>query len=249
ITNTSKTVIDGKKIFNKSIELDDIWFKYPEQEEYTIKGSSIKIPIGKSIAFIGESGSGKTTLLDIILGLLDPERGKVFVDDKDLFKQKEIWKKVIGYIPQNIFLSDDTIRSNVAFGIEEEDIDEKAVWRALEQAQLKKFVESLPKGINTRVGERGTRLSGGQRQRIGIARSLYHNPEILFMDEATSALDNETESEIMKSIEKLKGEKTIIIIAHRLSTIENCDIVYKICDGKSVLIRENQQKASVRALI
>ncbi|MBS4197588.1 ATP-binding cassette domain-containing protein [Bacillus sp. FJAT-49870] len=138
----------------------------------------------------------------------------------------------MGYIPQSIFLSDDTIRANVAFGVDDKQIDDQEVWRALEQAQLMDFVKGLPEQLDTTVGERGVRLSGGQRQRIGIARALYHNPEIIFMDEATSALDNETEKEIMKSIDSLKGEKTLIIIAHRLSIIENCDIVFKINNGK-----------------
>ncbi|WP_204412447.1 ABC transporter ATP-binding protein [Bacillus tianshenii] len=223
-----------QKTFSDSIRLDDVSFRYPNQEEFSVKDVSLTIPIGQSVAFIGESGAGKTTIIDIILGLLHPEKGKVLVDGTDLHKQISIWQKKIGYIPQSIFLSDDTIRGNVAFGVGNKDIDDKEVWRALEQAQLKEFVLSLPDKLDTTVGERGVRLSGGQRQRIGIARALYHNPEILFMDEATSALDNETEKEIMKAIDGLKGDKTLIIIAHRLSTIKNCEIVYKINNGKLV---------------
>jgi ATP-binding cassette, subfamily B, bacterial PglK len=240
ITPTGKnqqiTINKEERTYTDSIKLNEVSFRYPNQKGYSIKNVSFTIPIGKSVAFIGESGAGKTTIVDIILGLFKPEKGKVLVDNKNLFEQKELWQQKIGYIPQSIFLSDDTIRGNVAFGIESDQIDDEAVWRALEQAQLKKFVEALPDQLETELGERGVRLSGGQRQRIGIARALYHNPEILFMDEATSALDNETEKEIMKAIDGLKGEKTLIIIAHRLSTIENCDIVFKINNGKLVSV-------------
>ncbi|AXI10770.1 ABC transporter ATP-binding protein [Oceanobacillus zhaokaii] len=233
ILNKIPMVINkGPKAFHDSIQLNEISFRYPNQKEYAVKDVSLTIPIGQSVAFIGESGAGKTTLVDIILGLFHPEKGSVLVDGKNIHDQKSLWQQKIGYIPQSIFLSDDTIRGNVAFGINSEQIDDSEVWRALEQAQLKQFVEGLPDKLETTVGERGVRLSGGQRQRIGIARALYHNPEILFMDEATSALDNETEKEIMKAIDGLKGEKTLIIIAHRLSTIENCDIVFKINKGQ-----------------
>lgn len=223
-----------KRAFNHSIRCQQVTFRYPGQERYAIQDMSLTIPIGSSVALIGESGSGKSTLVDIILGLLTPERGGIFVDDQPLEKQMGLWQRKIGYIPQAIFLSDDTIRNNVAFGVSRSEINEDEVWRALEQAHLKSFVESLPEGLETVVGERGVRLSGGQRQRIGIARALYHQPEILFMDEATSALDQETEREVMQAIDGLKGQKTLIIIAHRLSTIENCDFVYKIQGGRLV---------------
>ncbi|RLL42946.1 ABC transporter ATP-binding protein [Oceanobacillus piezotolerans] len=240
VNNTIPVEINkGAKHYHNSIQLSKISFRYPGQKEYAINNVSLTIPIGQSVAFIGESGAGKTTLVDIILGLYSPENGRVFVDGKDLIDQKTIWQQKIGYIPQSIFLSDDTIRANVAFGMNSEQIDDTEVWRALEQAQLKEFVEALPDKLETAVGERGVRLSGGQRQRIGIARALYHNPEILFMDEATSALDNETEREIMKAIDGLKGEKTLIIIAHRLSTIENCDIVFTINKGELVSVKDN----------
>jgi ABC-type multidrug transport system fused ATPase/permease subunit len=236
--HSSEVVInDGENTFTDSINVNDISFRYPNQKDYSVKDVSLSIPIGSSVAFIGESGAGKTTLVDIILGLFKPEKGKITVDNKNLFDQKEIWQQKIGYIPQFIFLSDDTIRGNIAFGIDSKDIDDKAVWRALEQAQLKELVEVLPEGLNTEVGERGVRLSGGQRQRIGIARALYHNPEILFMDEATSALDNETETEIMRAIDCLKGQKTLIIIAHRLTTIENCDVVFTMKNGRIINIQ------------
>ncbi|WP_078428903.1 ABC transporter ATP-binding protein [Alkalihalobacterium alkalinitrilicum] len=234
---------NGNRYFNKSIQLVNVSFRYPNQNEYSVNDVSLSVPIGHSVAFIGESGAGKTTIVDIILGLYEPEKGKVFVDNKPLNSYGELWKRKIGYIPQNIFLTDDTIRGNVAFGINMESIDDEQVWDALEQAHLKEFVLSLPDQLDTHVGERGVRLSGGQRQRIGIARALYHNPEILFMDEATSALDNETEKEIMKAIDGLKGEKTLIIIAHRLSTIENCNTVFKMSKGRLVSIENNSEKA------
>ncbi|WP_078595887.1 ABC transporter ATP-binding protein [Evansella clarkii] len=239
-----KSVNFGEKTFKDSINVSDLSFRYPNQKDYSVKDVSLSIPIGSSVAFIGESGAGKTTIVDIILGLFKPEKGKVTVDNIDLFEQKELWQQKIGYIPQFIFLSDDTIRGNIAFGLDNKDINDTEVWRSLEQAQLKEFVESLPEGLDTEVGERGVRLSGGQRQRIGIARALYHNPEILFMDEATSALDNNTEKEIMKSVDGLKGEKTLIIIAHRLSTIENCDIVFKLNKGRLISI-ENKKERSI----
>lgn len=234
---------NGKKTFIDSIRLNNVSFRYPNQAEYSIKDISLTIPIGQSIAFIGESGAGKTTLVDIILGIIQPEKGNVLVDEKNLYELKTSWQQKIGYIPQSIYLSDDTIRGNVAFGIDLEQIDDQAVWKALEEAQLKDFIETLPDQLETSVGERGIRLSGGQRQRIGIARALYHNPEILFMDEATSSLDNETEKGIMRAIDGLKGEKTLIIIAHRLTTIENCDTIFKIKNGKLVEIKYKHENS------
>jgi ATP-binding cassette, subfamily B, bacterial PglK len=241
---SSPTNNNKSKTFYDSIKLDKVSFRYPNQKKYSVNSASLTIPIGQSVAFIGESGAGKTTIVDIILGLFTPEKGQVLVDGINLEEQKSIWQKKIGYIPQSIFLSDDTIRGNIAFGVDNKEIDEAEVWRALEQAQLKEFVEALPDQLDTTVGERGVRLSGGQRQRIGIARALYHNPEILFMDEATSALDNETEKEIMKAIDGLKGDKTLIIIAHRLSTIENCDIVFKMNNGKVVAVNNKLVQSS-----
>ncbi|MFT9493368.1 ABC transporter ATP-binding protein, partial [Anaerosolibacter sp.] len=234
----------GPKTYNNSINLDNVSFRYPNQLDYSIKDVSLTIPIGQSVAFVGESGAGKTTLVDLILGLFQPESGKITVDGKNLNEQVLIWQKKIGYIPQTIFLTDDTIRGNVAFGIEDKNIKDADIWRALDQAQLKEFVESLPEKLESKVGERGVRLSGGQRQRIGIARALYHDPEILFMDEATSALDNETEKEIIKAIDGLKGDKTLIIIAHRLSTIENCDVVYKMNKGRLVSVNKKLVQSS-----
>ncbi|MGP4074905.1 ABC transporter ATP-binding protein [Halobacillus sp. K22] len=235
----------GEKTFKDSLQVDNVSYRYPDQDVYSVKDVSLTIPIGESVAFIGESGAGKTTIVDIILGLYTPEKGRVLVDGKDLNTQKSMWQQKIGYIPQSIYLSDDSIRGNIAFGIESGDINDEEVWRALAQAQLKEFVMELPQQLDTKVGENGVRLSGGQRQRIGIARALYHNPEILFMDEATSALDNNTESEIMKAIDGLKGEKTLIIIAHRLSTIKNCDLVFEMNKGELVSIEDHRRKKSI----
>ena len=183
-------------------------------------------------AFVGASGAGKTTMVDIILGLFIPQKGKILADGMNIFKNLRTWQKEIGYIPQSIYLSDDTIERNVAFGVRKEDIDEEAVLRAVKQAQLFEFIDTLPDGLQTYVGDRGVRLSGGQRQRIGIARALYHNPQILVLDEATSALDNDTEKAVMEAIDRLKGEKTIIVIAHRLSTVKDADAFFEVKDGK-----------------
>ena len=196
----------------------------------------MSIPAGKSVGIVGKSGSGKTTIVDIMLGLLKPSRGDILVDGISIFDVYAEWLNCIGYIPQNIYMLDDSIKNNVAFGVEPELIDEKRVKEVLEEANLLGFVNKLPEGIDTEIGERGVRISGGQRQRIGIARALYHNPSILIFDEATSALDIETEAAIMEAVERLHGKKTLVIIAHRLQTIENCDIVYRVTDEK--IIRE-----------
>ncbi|MCR6096284.1 ABC transporter ATP-binding protein [Salipaludibacillus agaradhaerens] len=235
--------INSGRHFKEEIVLNKVSYRYPDQEKDAVKDVSLQIPIGSSVAFIGESGAGKTSIVDVILGLLPPTKGEILVDGKSIIDQRRIWQQKIGYIPQFIFLSDDSILGNVAFGIDPEEVDEEAAWRALEQAQLKEFIQTLPESIHTQIGEQGVRLSGGQRQRIGIARALYHNPEILFMDEATSALDNETEKEIMKAIDGLKGEKTLIIIAHRLTTIENCDTVFKMNHGRLISIDNKTSKS------
>lgn len=230
---------DGKNsketiIFKHDCELVNISYAYPDSDRYVLDNVSMKVPVGTSVGLIGTSGGGKTTTVDILLGLLKPQCGKVLVDGNDIEECYSSWIKHISYIPQMIFLLDDTICTNVAFGIAPESIDYDMVWEALEEAKLKEFVLSLPEGINTVIGERGIRLSGGQRQRIGIARALYSNPELLIFDEATSALDNETESAVMESINALQGKKTMIIIAHRLTTIENCDAVYRVEQGKII---------------
>lgn len=212
------------------IKLENIVFSYPESDVRILDKVSIIIKGGKSTALKGPSGAGKTTTADIILGILEPVSGKVTYSDADIKELGRAWYGHIGYIPQNIYLSDDTIRKNITFG--REDLGDEQIWRALGEAQLKEFVESLPDGLYSRIGENGVRISGGQRQRIGIARALYNDPEILILDEATSALDGETEKAVMEAIDYLKGRKTLIIIAHRLSTIENCDAIYEIRDGR-----------------
>lgn len=223
---------EGEWNFQKEITAKHISYAYPDSEKNVLEDASCVIPKGKTVALIGSSGAGKTTLADLLLGLLTPQRGHIRVDDMDIQKNMTLWHHNIGYIPQMIYLSDDTIRNNVAFGIREEEIREELVINALKKAQLYDFIETLPEGLDTIVGDRGVRLSGGQRQRIGIARALYHDPEILVLDEATSALDNETETAVMESIEHLQGSKTMIIIAHRLTTIRNADIIYEVADGK-----------------
>ena len=226
--------------FNNEIRLKDICFRYPDAEEDVVSDVELVIPKGKSVAFIGASGAGKTTLADIILGVLSAQKGNILVDGQPIDAMSREWHKKVGYIPQTIFLMDDTIRNNIAFGIESSKINESQLEKAIDGAQLKEFIDSLPEGLNTEIGERGVRLSGGQRQRIGIARALYFNPEILVLDEATSALDNDTESAVMEAIDNLAGTKTLLIIAHRLTTIKNCDIVYEIKD-KKVGISRNEQ--------
>lgn len=220
--------------FQQKITVDKVSYHYPDAKESVIKQAEFSIPKGSTVAFIGSSGAGKTTMVDIMLGLLEPQEGKVLADGMDIHKNLDTWHHEIGYIPQVIYLSDDTIRNNIAFGVPEDEIDDAAVAAALKKAQLSEFVESLEEGAETFVGDRGVRLSGGQRQRIGIARALYHDPEILVLDEATSALDNETEAAVMESIESLRGMKTMIIIAHRLTTIKNVDVIYEVSDGKVV---------------
>lgn len=217
-----------------SLALKKICYAYPEADKNVLDEADMVIPVGKSVGIVGASGAGKTTAVDIILGLLQQQSGEVLTDGKDIRSNYDQWLSMIGYIPQMIYMLDDTIRSNVAFGIPVKEVSDEKVWKALEEAQLREFVKSLPEGLDTTIGEQGVRLSGGQRQRIGIARALYTDPSLLILDEATSALDNETEAAIMDSINALHGKKTLIIIAHRLSTIEECDMVYRVENGKIV---------------
>lgn len=231
ITHSGYTENTGNLSFKNEIEFSDVVFTYPNTDLPTINHITLKIPKGSCIGFIGESGSGKSTLVDIFLGLLKPESGKISVDDIDINLNLKSWQQSIGYVPQTIFLSDDTLRRNIAFGIPDEDINESQITQALAMAQLSNFVSLLPDGLDTFVGERGVRLSGGQKQRIGIARALYHNPAILVLDEATSALDSSTETEVMNAVNELIGTKTLIIIAHRLSTLAMCDWLYWIDKG------------------
>ncbi|MCH5259478.1 MAG: ABC transporter ATP-binding protein [Lachnospiraceae bacterium] len=218
--------------FKNYIALKNISYHYPNTEKVVLHELNMEICLGQSVGIIGASGAGKTTLVDILLGLLSPQTGQIFIDSVDINLNKEEWNKHIAYIPQTIFLMDGTIKENVVFGMPSDLVNEEHVWAALRDAQMEKFVRDLPDGLDTSVGEAGIRLSGGQRQRIGIARALFTNAEILVFDEATSALDNETEAAIMDSIEHLRGKKTLIIIAHRLSTIEKCDVLYSVKNGR-----------------
>lgn len=231
----NENIKDDSWKLTKEVKISNLSYKYPDSEKEVLNGLSMTISCGQTIALIGGSGAGKTTLADIILGLLTPQKGIVEADGMDVFKNLNTWQKEIGYIPQAIYLSDDTILNNIAFGIDEKQIDMNAIVEATKKAQIYDFIQSLPNGFNTMVGDRGARLSGGQRQRIGIARALYHDPEVLILDEATSALDNETESAVMEAIDGLHGQKTIIIIAHRLTTIRNADVIYEIGDGKATI--------------
>lgn len=218
----------------KGIEVQNVTYYYPDTNEPVINNANLSVRKGQTVAFIGASGAGKTTMVDIILGLLTPQSGVVMADHINIHEKPKTFHAQIGYIPQVIYLSDDTIRNNIAFGVKQENISEQAVLQAMEKAQLTEFIDSLPHGLDTIVGDRGVRLSGGQRQRIGIARALYHDPEILVLDEATSALDNDTEAAVMEAVENLQGTKTMIIIAHRLTTIRNVDMIYEVEDGKVV---------------
>lgn len=220
--------------FNVSITLDNVDYRYANEGGKTLQKIKIEIKHGSTVGFIGPSGAGKSTLVDIILGLLAPESGVVKVDGVDIQSNLRGWQNQIGYVPQSIFLTDDSIRRNIAFGISESEIDDCAVEKAYKAAHLDKLINMLPNGVNTLVGERGVRLSGGQRQRIGIARALYHNPSVLVLDEATSSLDLDTEKEVMLAVNAMHGEKTIIIVAHRLSTLRNCDVLYKLDSGRLV---------------
>ncbi len=214
------------------IELRDIVYAYPNTDKLIFDHADMVIPCGKSVGIMGSSGAGKSTIVDILLGLLKVRTGSILCDGVDIFDNYPAWLSRIGYIPQSIYLVDEPIRNNIAFGIADSEIDDARIWDALEEAQLAAFIRGLPEGLDTAIGDRGVRLSGGQRQRLGIARALYHNPEILVFDEATSALDNETEAAVMDAINSFHGRKTMIIIAHRLNTIEKCDMIYKVDAGK-----------------
>ena len=226
--------------FTNTISINNVAYAYPNTTTDVLKSINIKINKNESIGLIGPSGQGKTTLADLILGILTPTRGNITVDDRDIENCMSSWHHILGYIPQSIFLCDDTVRKNVAYGIDEKDIDDERVLRALKEAQIDEFVLGLDDGVNTEIGERGVRLSGGQRQRIGIARALYNNPDVLILDEATSALDNDTETAVMDAINRLQGNKTLIIIAHRLSTIEKCDKIYRINNGIAEMVEKNE---------
>ncbi|MFM8947393.1 MAG: ABC transporter ATP-binding protein [Acidimicrobiaceae bacterium] len=218
--------------FAKQLELKDVSFRYPTAATPSLQNVSLVVKRGEAVGFVGPSGAGKSTLVDVILGLFVPTSGVVSVDGSDVHQNLRNWQNQIGYVPQAIYLTDDTLRRNVAFGLNDENIDDDLVREAIRLAQLEEFVATLPDGLQTVVGERGVRLSGGQRQRIGIARALYHKPSVLVLDEATSSLDTPTEHGVMQAVQALQGSKTVIIVAHRLSTVEYCDRLYRIEDSR-----------------
>ena len=216
------------------IVLDHITYAYPNTEKNIFTDAHMEVKKGQSVGIMGPSGAGKSTVVDILLGLLRVQAGTITCDGVNIFDNYADWLSKIGYIPQSIYLIDESIRDNIAFGIDGDKIDDRRIWEVLEEAQLKEFVEELPEGLDTTIGDRGVRISGGQRQRLGIARALYHNPEILVFDEATSALDNDTEKAVMDAINNFHGRKTMVIIAHRLNTIAKCDVIYKV-DGEKIV--------------
>jgi len=230
-------------VFTDRVALQQVSYSYPNSTKLAIHDVSLTVQKGQAIALIGKSGAGKTTLVDIILGLLLPQGGDIQVDGVSVYQNLRQWQNLIGYIPQSIFLMDDTVERNIAFGVPDEHIDSQRLQESIEAAQLLELIADLPDGVKTRIGERGLRLSGGQRQRIGIARALYHEREILVLDEATSALDNETEGLVNEAIKSLSGQKTLIIIAHRLSTVEHCDRIYLIEQG--TIVKEGSYKEVV----
>jgi ABC-type multidrug transport system fused ATPase/permease subunit len=221
----------------REIFVDEVSYRYPEGVEDALRSVTLRIYRGTAIGVVGTSGAGKSTLIDIILGLLQPTKGRVLVDSVEIAANPQAWQRMVGYVSQSIYLIDDSIRRNVAFGVSDDAIDDHAVRRALRTACLNDFVDSVPQGVEALVGEQGVRLSGGQRQRIGIARALYHDPAVLILDEATSALDLNTERQIMREIAAIRGDKTLIIVSHRDSTVADCDVVYQI--EKGVLCRAN----------
>ena len=235
-----KLPIEQKQIGNQSrstfesIDFSNVSFGYVGAAQKSLQDISLKISHGEAVGLVGPSGSGKSTLVDVLLGLLAPQSGEVRVNGLPIREKLDIWRTTVGYVPQTIFLIDDSLRRNIAFGLPNKEIDEKCVEQAIELAQLKDFVAGLPDGLETLVGERGVRLSGGQRQRIGIARALYNQPEVLVLDEATSSLDTETEQGVMQAVQALQGTKTVIIVAHRLSTVEYCDRLYRLESSRIV---------------
>ena len=219
---------------NKEISLKNIYYNYPNSQRSALENINLIIPAKSKIGLVGATGCGKTTTVDIILGLLEPSRGTLEVDGKIIFDQNVgSWQKSIGYVPQNIFLSDDTVAANIAFGVDSTDINNVAIEKASKIANLHKFViEELSEKYQTVIGERGVRLSGGQRQRIGIARALYHNPQVLILDEATSALDSQTEIAVMDALDNLDKNMTVVMISHRLTTMKKCDKIFLLEGGK-----------------
>ena len=233
LVDVPPTIATGAVLpLKKELRLEGVRFRYPMAESESLLLDVLSIPCGAAVGFVGGSGAGKSTLVDVVLGLLTPDQGSVRVDGVDIQQDLRGWQNQIGYVPQTIYLTDDTLRRNIAFGLSNEQIDEEAVLRAIQSAQLDQFVGELAQGLDTMVGERGIRLSGGQRQRIGIARALYHGPSVLVLDEATSALDGDTEQAVMQAIDSLSGKLTILIVAHRVSTLKNCTQIVELKSGK-----------------
>ncbi len=220
--------------FTHEIKIKNLTYRYPKTDKDILSDVSFALYKNQSVGIIGASGAGKSTLIDIILGVLPVTHGRIEVDGKNISDHMSSWHHTVGYIPQSIYLMDDTIRHNVAFGVHEDDISDERIWEVLREAQIDEFVRNLPEGLDASIGDRGVRISGGQRQRLGIARALYHDPQVLVFDEATSALDNDTEAALMEAINGFKGKRTMLIIAHRLHTIENCDVVFEVKDGKVI---------------
>ncbi len=233
LTEAARPKLQATKLQDK-IVLDHITYAYPNTEKNIFTDAHMEVKKGQSVGIMGPSGAGKSTIVDILLGLLHVQEGSITCDGVNIFDNYGDWLSKIGYIPQSIYLIDESIRDNIAFGIDADRIDDKRIWEVLEEAQLKEFVKELPEGLDTTIGDRGVRISGGQRQRLGIARALYHNPEILVFDEATSALDSDTEKAVMDAINSFHGRKTMVIIAHRLNTIAKCDVIYKV-DGEKIV--------------
>ena len=230
-SSNGKKKIKVELSFSDSIEVSNVSFAYPDKQETVLKNINLSIRPGESIAFVGSTGSGKSTLVNLILGLIPPQNGQILVDGKDIQQNLPEWHSMIGYVSQSIFLLDETIRKNVAFGMQRDEIDDEKLWKTIRVAQLENFVRESPQGLDTRVGERGVRISGGQRQRIGLARALYRDPEIIILDEATAALDNQTEDLLMQELRTMAKDRTFIIVAHRLTTVENCDRIYHLEEG------------------
>ena len=229
-----KKDLEKNEIFSNNIKLKNISFNYERNKKVAVNNINIEIAKGKSVGLIGKSGSGKSTLVDIIIGLLEPSIGEIFIDDNNIGTKKISWQKQLGYVPQEIYLLDDTIRNNITFGIEKAEIDENLLSDVVEKSQLTNLINSLPNKLNTLIGDRGTRLSGGERQRIGIARALYNKPKVIVFDEATSALDIYNENKILKEIYENQKGKTLIIISHRNNTVKYCDLIYVMEDGKII---------------
>ena len=236
-TETCLQKPESRMDFENVVSVEELSFAYPEIEKQVLNNISFSIPKGKFVGIVGPSGAGKTTFVDILLGLLAPNKGKISVDGKNIYDDIRTWQANLAYVPQSIYLIDGTIRENIALGVDEKEINDALINKVLQMAELYDFVQELPAGIDTTVGERGVKLSGGQRQRIGIARALYYQPQVLVLDEATSALDNETEKSITDTILKLKGQITIIAVAHRLTTLAQCDFKVKFENGKAFIIK------------